>query len=118
MAEGVSSYKKVSLEEEITATEKRHNIPSMGERWHPQRAHFQMAGRLAMGLLVLFAITIACSGTAVTALIVAEFFSDNANSNTAAGIEQMVKFVATLIPYIATPLGVALGYFFKESPGE
>jgi len=118
MAEKENSYRQVSLEGEIAATEKRGNIPPLEKPWLAQKAHFEMAGRLAIGLLILFALTVACSGIAITSFIITSATSDNVNDNFAAGIGQLIEFVKALLPYIATPLGVALGYFFKESSGE
>ncbi len=118
MAGKESSYKQVHLEEAITDTQLREDLSALDKPWRPERARFKMASRLAYGLLVLFGLTIACSGTVLTALVITCAIPGTDGGDPANAIDQMIKFFTTLIPYIATPLGVALGYFFRESRSE
>jgi len=117
MAQRESPYKQVRLEEATTDTQAKQAISALDEPWQPKRAHFTMASRLAYGLLILFGLTIVCNGTTITTLIITSAIP-GAPSDLAGTIEQMLKFVTTLLPYIATPLGVALGYFFRDARTE
>ena len=118
MAEIGSPYKKVSLEEATPDTQLREDLSSLDKPWQSERARFKMASRLAYGLLGLFALTIACSGTVITTLVVTYAIPGTGGGHPADAIAQMLQFVTTLIPYIAMPLGVALGYFFREPRSE
>jgi hypothetical protein len=117
MAEKVSPYKQVRLEDAVTDTQLKREISALDQPWQPERARFKMASRLAYGLLGLFALTIACSGIVITIMIVTSAVSKSSD-NLIKGMEQMMTFITTLLPYIATPLGVALGYFFREPRNE
>jgi len=79
---------------------------------------FTMARTLAIGLLILFGLTIACNGTVITVLVITCAIKGTASDETLAVIDKMLQFVTTMTPYIATPLGIALGFFFRESRGE
>jgi len=113
MSEQESQYKQVSLEQLITATQGEDQ-----EKWQGQMARFQMAGALAVGLLLLFGLTIACNGTVITVLIITSTIADKTTSDSTAGIGLMIEFAKMILPYIATPLGVALGYFFRDTRRE
>lgn len=116
MVERDSPYKQVSLEDAVTDSQTRDDIRGLNKPWEPQKARFQMAGYLAVGLLILFGLTIVCNGFIVTTLIVASALSDHLDPSN--GVKQITDFVAMILPYIATPLGVALGFFVKESRDE
>jgi len=115
MAEREGEYKQVRLEEVIHDTQVRNAISALDRPWQPERTRLQIASTLAFGLLGLFALTISCSGIIIIVLIVASTVVNTGSNDPANSIEQMMKFMTTLLPYIATPLGVALGYFFRES---
>jgi len=117
MAEKVSPYKQVRLEDAVTDTKLKKEISALDQPWQPERARFKMASRLAYGLLGLFALTIVCSGIVITIMIITSAVSKSSD-NLIKGMEQMMTFITTLLPYIATPLGVALGYFFREPRNE
>jgi hypothetical protein len=119
MSEQKSVYKQISLEQEIDQVQGKE----LSEPWKGQiqKARFWMAGYLAFGLLLLFGLTICCSGSVITSLVVTNAVTNALNktsSNPQGGITQMTDFVVTLLPYVATPLGIALGYFFKGSSEE
>jgi len=114
---GKRPYKQIRLEEAVADAQLKDALATFDEPWQPQKARLQMAGYLAFGLLGLFALTVACSGAVITALVITSTMP-NTSGDPTKGIEQMIQFVTTLLPYIATPLGVALGYFFKESKEE
>jgi len=118
MAERESPYKQVRLEEATTDAQAKQAISALDQPWQPERrARFTMASRLAYGLLGLFGLTIVCNGATITILIITSAIPGTP-SDLAGTIEQMLKFVTTLLPYIATPLGVALGYFFRDARTE
>ena len=104
---------------ETQRDEARQLQASLDKPWEPERARFRMASGLAWGLLGLFVLTIVCSGIAITTLVIASAFSDAVAGNLTSGIDDlMLRFITTLVPYIATPLGIALGYFFRGARGE
>lgn len=117
VTESESMYKQVSLKEAVANMQTRDDLSGLDEPWLAQ-ARLQMAGRLAIGLLILFGITIACSGTIIALLVITPLISDRVTGNSTAGITQTMEFATMLLPYIATPLGVALGYFFRENEVE
>jgi len=117
MAETATPHKLVRLEDVITDTQAKQTISALDQPWQPERDRFTMASRLAYGLLGLFGLTIVCNGIFLTALIVTSAIP-GAKTDPAGAIEQMMQLVSTLLPYIATPLGVALGFFFREPRGE
>jgi hypothetical protein len=53
----------------------------------------------------------------VTYLAIASAISDASTGNLPTGIEHMFALIITLLSYIATPVGVGLGWFFRESRG-
>jgi hypothetical protein len=117
MAEKGSPYKQVRPEEAITDQQLREDLSKLDEPWQPEKARFRMASVLAIGLLILFGLTVACSGVVITTLVITCAITGISSENPTVVIDKMLQFVTTLIPYIATPLGIALGYFFRESQG-
>jgi len=114
VTESESMYKQVSLKDAVANMQTRDDLSGLDEPWLAQ-VRLQMAGRLAIGLLILFGITIACSGTIIALLIITPLISDKVTGDSTAGITQIMEFATMLLPYIATPLGVALGYFCREA---
>jgi hypothetical protein len=114
----VAERDRVSLKEEIATTEQEKEMASLRDPWQAKKHRFQIAGGLAIGLLVLFGLTIVCSGLIVTTLIVASATSGALAADPNGGVDQIVNFITTVLPYIATPLGVALGFYFKDSRAE
>lgn len=114
MAEKERPYKQVRLEEAITDAQLREDLSALDEAWQAEKARFTVASILAVGLLVLFGLTVACSSVVIVALIITSAIPGSAGSNPGEVIDKMIQFVTTLIPYIATPLGIALGFFFRE----
>lgn len=117
-AENESPYQRVSLEDAVADAQVKRSLSALDEPWHPQKVRLRIASSLAVGLLILFGLTIACSGTAIIGLVIASIVSGKTTSDPLAGIKQVTEFVAMLLPYIATPLGVALGYFFRQTQNE
>jgi hypothetical protein len=118
MAEKESPYKQVRPEDAITDEQTKEALTALDQPWQPERARFQMASVLAVGLLVLFGLTVACSSTVIMALFVTWAIQGAGDLNAGDAIDKMLQFVTTLIPYIATPLGIALGFFFRELRAE
>ena len=120
MAERKRSYKQVSLESEITASQDQEELASLNEPWQPQKTRLRTANILAFGLLILFGLTIACSGVVIAALIIGNVNSTNGleAEELQVVIQETINFVTKLLPFIATPLGVALGYYFREPPHD
>lgn len=108
---------KISLRDEIAATEEKENTPSLRDPWQAKKWRSQTAGILAIGLLVLFALTVLCNGLILTAFAVTTAVKGNFE-NPGEGVTQIMDFTTTILPYIATPLGIALGFYFKESKSE
>jgi hypothetical protein len=119
--EAKDSYKQIRLEEAVTNAQLREDLSALDQPWQLGKARFKIAGRLAYGLLIIFGLTVACNGAVIIALVIActisSALSENGISPTT-GVDPMLTFITTLLPYIATPLGVALGYFFRESQEE
>jgi hypothetical protein len=118
MAGSGSTYERISLRDAVTDAQTKDDLSRLDEPWQPKKARFKMAGRLAIGLLILFGITIACNGTVIALLVVTPLISDKATGDSTMNVKQITEFATTLLPYIATPLGVALGYFFRETEEE
>ncbi|MFQ6102106.1 MAG: hypothetical protein ACE5OS_12855 [Anaerolineae bacterium] len=104
------SYKQVRIEELITDTQLREVLSDLNKSWESEKARLEIASRLAFGLLLVFGFAVICSGIVISVLAFAYGDPDK-------GIEQMRDFFNMLLPYIATPLGIALGYFFREPQG-
>lgn len=120
MAEQKSEYKVIRLEEAIADTQGAE----LDEPWRERVTlglaigRFGVAGVLATGVLILFSLTICCTGTSITMLITAGVISGQAAFDTADAVECMMKFLTTLLPYVATPLGLVLGFFFRARNSE
>ena len=119
MSEEASPYKKVRLEEAVTDPQAKHSISALDEQWgsKKEKVRFQMASVMATGLLTLLIITIFCNETGIIAQIVVNLIV-NEDASLETGIQQMTTFATTILPYVATPLGVAIGFFFKERQNE
>lgn len=118
MAETESPYKRVRFEDAIVDTQAKDSLSALDEPWDSQKARFRTASVLAIGLLILFGLTIVCNGTVITTLVIAGIVSGKPASDPTAWIKQVTEFTAMMLPFIATPLGVALGYYFRETQGE
>jgi uncharacterized BrkB/YihY/UPF0761 family membrane protein len=117
----MTEIKQVRLEEAVTDVELREAISALDQPWQREKARFKIASRLAYGLLVIFGLAVACNGAVVIALIITSTISGMVTEkgiDPATGIDPMLRYITTLLPYIATPLGVAFGYFFRESQEE
>ena len=118
MARLESPYKKISLEEAVIDEQSRRDIRALNrEGWESEmaRARLDIASKLAFGLLRLFFATVICSAVILTVLVVGYTVSGKPTSELEDAIDQAMSFVTMLLPYIATPLGIALGYFFSEA---
>ncbi len=115
MEEKKTPYKRVNIEDDITDIQVRQSLSNLDQPWGSRRARFQIARTLAIGLMVLFGLIIICSGTGVISLTVISAFPQMNSGQTTQSYELIMSFVSLTLPYIATPLGVALGYFFKDS---
>ena len=116
-------YPRVQPEELIADEQTRDSLSALNAPW-AERARLQMASLLASGLLKIFCFTIGGSGFVIAILVVIGLISpetSSASNGTASASQEAVKdilsFATTVLPYIATPLGVALGFFFKEDSG-
>jgi hypothetical protein len=114
-AEKESPYQQVSLKDAVADAQVKRSLSALDEPW-AQKARLRTASVLAIGLLVLFGLTIACSGIVITTLVITSASSNKPDATNEIG--QMVNFATVLLPYIATPLGVALGYYFRETQVE
>ncbi len=87
---------------------------SLEKPWEPQRERYQVAGWLAKGLLYAFVGVITWSGVLVFTLLFRSMSApiDKAQADLVTG------FFKDLLPFIATPLGVALGFYFRESHSD
>jgi hypothetical protein len=117
MPKNESSYELISPEDAITDPQAKRLFSELDEKWYHQTRHLTTSG-LALGLLVLFGLIIICSGVTVSALVITDSILHEPSSDQTSGIQQMTEFIAVLLPYIATPLGVALGYYFRGAQGE
>jgi fatty acid desaturase len=70
MAEKESPYKQGRPEDAITDEQTKEALTALDHPWQPERARFQMASVLAVGLLVLFGLTVACSSVIIVALVI------------------------------------------------
>lgn len=84
---------------------------SLEEQWEPLRERYDVARWLAKGLLWIFSFIIAWSGVLMMTLLIISATSSNIDSEQ---IDVVTGFVKELLPFIATPLGVALGFYFRE----
>ncbi|MDY7040205.1 MAG: hypothetical protein SVX38_05010 [Chloroflexota bacterium] len=112
MIEMQSPYKQVSLKDAVTDAQVKRDLSALDEPWQPQKARLRMAAYLAFGLLILFGLTIACNGSIIPMLAIASIVN---KSEPTKAITPMLDFAKMVLPYIATPLGVALGYFFRDT---
>jgi hypothetical protein len=122
MANNKHPYERVTPDEllaEITKgapeteqEEVRQLHRSLEEKWVPLKERYNMARWLAKGLLWLFAFIIAWSGVLMMTLLVASAMSPNIGDKQ---ISLVTSFVKELLPFIATPFGVALGFYFREA---
>jgi hypothetical protein len=94
-------------------------LSTLNEPWFEMtRRRSWTASFLAIGLLILYALVMVGSGAAITMLIFISFFSNRPITDFITGIGQILDFIKVLLPFIATPLGVALGYYFRESQSD
>lgn len=114
MAEKESPYKQVRPEDAITDEQTKEAFTALDQPWQPEKARFQMASVLAVGLLVLFGLTVACSSIIIVVLVITWAIQGTGGADPGEAIDKTLQFVTTLVPYIATPLGIALGFFFRE----
>jgi len=114
MPENEGPYKQIRPEDMVTDEKMKEALSALEQPWQPEKARFTMASVLAIGLLVLFGLTVACSSTVIVSLVITSALPSASNANPGEAIDQMLQFVTTLIPYIATPLGIALGFFFRD----
>ena len=113
MAETKSPYKQVRIEDLITDARQREALADLSEAWEPEKVRLETASKLAVGLMALFGFVVASSG--IVTLILSIVCATGSGGNPEDGIQYMRDFFNMLLPYIATPLGIALGYFFRES---
>ncbi len=106
VTEKETPYKKVRMEDAITDLQTRDSLSTLNAPWRPQRARFQIASRLAYGILVLFGFIIVLNGTTVAILACTNGSQEE--------VELISSFAKIILPYLVTPLGIALGYFFRE----
>lgn len=86
-----------------------------GQQWESQKERYDVARWLAKGLLWTFSFIIAWSGLLVLVLLVLSAFSGTGNIVvTSDMIDMAADFVKDLLPFVGTPLGVALGFYFRE----
>jgi len=91
--------------------EARQLQKSLEEQWFPLRERYEVARMLARGLLCIFFLIVAWSGIMMMTLLILDVTTSRVSSDQ---IDLAVDFVKDLLPYIATPLGVALGFYFRE----
>ncbi len=91
--------------------EARQLQKSLEEQWFPLKERYEVARVLAKGLLYLFFFIVAWSGFMMLTLLVLNVTTSRVSSDQ---LDLVVDFVKDLLPYIATPLGVALGFYFRE----
>ena len=114
MADNASPYRQIRPEDVISDEQLKETLSTLDQPWQPEKARFTMASIMAVGLLVLFGLTIACSSAVIMTLVITWAVQGPSGAGAAEAIDKMLQFVTTLIPYIATPLGIALGFFFRE----
>lgn len=107
MAENGQPYDQVDPNEIVIVGDKTEKV-SLEGRWLGMEAkRYDIAGWLAKGLFWVFAGIIALS--AILFFILVYRGGVDPETNLVAG------FIKDLMPFIATPLGVALGFFFREA---
>ena len=90
---------------------------SLEKQWEPQKARYEGARWLAQWLLYTFLFVIVWSGIMIlTLLILGTITATRANVGETQ-INLVTGFIKDLLPYIATPLGVALGFYFRGTQG-
>jgi len=75
---------------------------------------YEVAGWLAKGLLYVFAGVIAWGGVLMTILLICSMGATIDKEQ----IDLVTGFIKDVLPFIATPLGVALGFYFRELRAE
>jgi hypothetical protein len=118
MAKPGSHYKQVRFEDMVVDTQAKRTLSALDKPWEPKKVRYRTASILAIGLLILFGLNIICSGGVITLLVIAGSISNKPSSDVIGGIQQIAEFMKMLLPYVATPLSVALGYYFRETQGE
>lgn len=86
---------------------------SLEKPWEPQRERYEVAHWLAKGLLLTFSIMITLSGVLIIAILIIKATNANISDE---DINLAIGFVKDLLPFVATPLGVAMGFYFREGP--
>ena len=114
MAGKESQYKQIRPEEAVTDVQLREALSALDQPWQPEKARFTMAIVLTVGLLAMFGLTIACSSVVIVGMIGLWAVQGTGGADVGEAIDKMLAFVTMLIPFIATPLGIALGFFFRE----
>jgi len=117
MAETESPYRQISLEEVVTDARMRETLTALNKAWESEKARIEIevASQLASGLLKLFGFTVVCGGIVSSVLAIMGSIPGIVTGDPTRGFNLVLDLVKTLMPYIATPLGVALGYFFRET---
>jgi len=113
MARKENLPEQISLKQEIARTQGK-------EKPWTEIVRLGTASNLAYGLFGLFAFTILSSIIVISILTFRQpvLGLENGSSYPAEQIKLIVEFAKAVLPYVATPLGIALGFFFRESKSE
>lgn len=121
MADDKHPYERVTPGEfvvEVTETasedqrdETRQLQKSLEEQWFPLRERYEVTRVLTRGLLNVFIFVIVWNGVMLLTLLILDVTTSKVGGDQ---IDLVTDFVRDLLPYIATPLGVALGFYFRE----
>jgi hypothetical protein len=121
MADDKHPYERVTPDEivaqivkrapEIERDEARQLHQSLQEQWEPLRERYEVARLLARWLFYTFFFVVVWSGILMLSLLVLSATTSRVGREE---IDIVTDFVKDLLPYIATPLGVALGFYFRE----
>jgi hypothetical protein len=117
MPKNERSYELISPEDAISDPQAKRLFSELDQKWDDKTRNLTASG-LALGLLVLFGLIVICGGVTVSALVITDIILHEPSSDQTSGTQQVIDFIGLLLPYIATPLGVALGYYFRGAQGE
>jgi hypothetical protein len=126
MANDKLPYKRVTLDELVTNTLQdvpeaqrkpiEQLVKSLEVQWVLERERYETAHWLAKGLLWVFISLIILGGVLMLTLLIIGVVKPDVLNEKLIGL--VTSFVKDLLPFIATPLGVALGFYFRGSRQE
>ena len=114
MSETQPRYEKIRIED-LVDDQVKQEIAPLNDPWLHTR--LQTARYLAFSLVFLFGFTIICDLISSLLVVFTTLLlsSDRSPDQATKAFNLLMDSFTNILPYIATPLGVALGYFFKDS---